>query len=715
MLVAINIFTISTVLGQTIDTLTNERLDRRDDGLFYEQQSETPFYGVVLLDHYYPVEIEYVNGEKVRKCTYYKNGEKKSEENYVNGQQEGVQTSWYETGQKQSEFHYKNGEQEGLQTLWYNYLEASVNDTEEAEGYMEFYDDGASVTEEAVEATEESIDVIEDAPLGAMEAGVETSQASRRKDKSNEIVKEWLGKEQKESEKNYVNGQKEGLQMTWHRNGQKESEYNYANGKRKGLQNEWYENGQKKSESNSGEREGLVTEWYENGQKKSERNYINENLNGLQAEWYKNGQKKSEGTINGQKGIRAVEWYENGQKKSKVNFINGKPDGEQAKWYENGQKKYECNIVSGQLDSLLTMWYENGQKHIESSVFYEETKFLRNESIQLWAGLLVSKGGTIKVWQPNGERIGSATAKLVEGKYYVLQETWYQNGQKQYEFNLLNGQNEGKQTSWYENGQKESEGVFLNGKQEGKQLKWYEGGQKESEGVFLNGKQEGKQLKWYEGGQKQFEINYLKGIKDGQWTKWYENGQKKAQYSYRNDIRKGMQTEWDINGERINKENVSRPNKASSKNEDTTYAAHFFSLDDSKSKFKILAAKDNFFSYTIDGKLHDSAQEPLIKLTVGPYYLADKVLDEGELQVWVNTVFNMVFGSEDLDIIYESDLGANGYTSYAVLKRRSNDEAYLYFQSIVHKGNEVQIMVSQEGGVFDAEEIRKLIRTIKMK
>ncbi len=713
LLIATTICNIPSAIGQTTDTLTNEYLDQRDDGLFYQEQSKKPFSGFVLMDNYNKEETEYVKGEKVRNCTYYKNGQKKSEENYVNGQQEGVQTSWYETGQKQSEFHYKNGEQEGLQTLWYNYLEASVNDTEEAEEYMEFYDDDAS------EAIEESTDVMEDAPLGAMEAGVETSQAIRRKDKSNKAVKEWLGKEQKESEKNYVNGQQEGLQMTWHRNGQKESEYNYANGKRKGLQTEWYENGQKESEKNyfNGQQEGLQMTWHRDGQKESEYNYANGKRKGLQTEWYENGQKKSEGTINGRKDFRAVEWYENGQKKSKVNYINGKPDGEQAKWYEDGQKKYECNIVSGQLDSLLTMWYENGQKHIESSVFYEETKFLRNESIHLWAGFLVSKGGTIAVWQPNGERIGSATAKLVKGKYYVLQETWYENGQKRHDFNLLNGQNEGKQTSWYENGQKESEGVFLNAKQEGKQVKWYEDGQKEYEANYLNGKKDGLQKTWYENGQMASETNYKDENKEGLWTAWYENGKTKVKSNYRNGKREGEQMEWDVNGKQINKENTSRANEPSSENNNKAYAAQFFSLDDSKSKFKILAAKDNFFSYTIDGKPQVSTQEPMILLTAEPFYLWDEGLNEGQLKNWVNALFNTMSWAEDADIIYESELGANGYDSYSVLKKRSFDEvnSYMYMQSVVHEGNEVRIIASQEGGEFDAEEIRKLIRTIKMK
>ena len=551
LLIATTICAIPSAFGQTKDTLTNEYLDQRDDGLFYQEQSETPFTGFVLMDNYNKEETEYVKGEKVRYTIWSENGRKISEHNYVNGEEEGLQTEWYENGQLESEANYKNGNKEG----------------------------------------------------------------------------------------------------------------------------------------------------------------------------------------------KCTEWYENGQKESNINYIDGQPEGEQAKWYEDGQKKYECNVVSGKLDGLLSVWYENGQKHIESTVFYQESKFMRNESLQDWAGLLVTRGGTVNVWQPNGKKIGFAKANLVDGKYFVLHETWYEKGQKKSEFNYLNGQSEGEQSNWYENGQKKSKDNYLDGQREGKQAKWYEDGNKEYEANYLNGKKDGIQKTWYEDGNKEYEANYLNGKKDGiqktwhkngqmasktnykdenkegLWTAWYENGKIKVKSNYKNGKREGEQIEWDVNGKQINKENKSRTNDSSSKDDNTAYATQFFSLDDSKSKFKIHKANDYVFDYTIDGEPRVSAQEPMIRLMTMPFYLGDEGLEEGQLKGWVDQLFNTLFGAEDLDIIYESELGANGYDSYSVLKKKSLDKVntYLYFQSIVYKGNEVQIIVSQEGGEFDSEEIRKLIRTIKMR
>ena len=49
----------------------------------------------------------------------YENGQKKAEDTYVNGELEGVATSWYRNGQKKSERTYVNGMAEGVVTKWH--------------------------------------------------------------------------------------------------------------------------------------------------------------------------------------------------------------------------------------------------------------------------------------------------------------------------------------------------------------------------------------------------------------------------------------------------------------------------------------------------------------------------------------------------------------------------------------------------------------------
>ncbi len=52
-------------------------------------------------------------------------------------------------------------------------------------------------------------------------------------------------KDQKESEGNLKNNQKDGLWTEWYPNGKKSSETHYKNGRKDGLSTHWHENGQK--------------------------------------------------------------------------------------------------------------------------------------------------------------------------------------------------------------------------------------------------------------------------------------------------------------------------------------------------------------------------------------------------------------------------------------------------------------------------------------
>jgi TPR repeat protein len=49
---------------------------------------------------------------------WYKNGKKRSEINYKDGNFEGLWVEWHENGQKWWEINYKNGKEEGLSTWW---------------------------------------------------------------------------------------------------------------------------------------------------------------------------------------------------------------------------------------------------------------------------------------------------------------------------------------------------------------------------------------------------------------------------------------------------------------------------------------------------------------------------------------------------------------------------------------------------------------------
>ena len=104
-------------------------------------------------------------------------------------------------------------------------------------------------------------------------------------------------------------------------------------------------------------------------------------------------------------------------------------------------------------------------------------------------------------------------------------ESFYENGQKEMEWNYKDGMKEGLRTEWYENGQKKAEATFKDGKREGLRTKWHESGQKKKKGNYKDGKEDGLYTNWYESGQKRYEGKY----KDGKLTSivvWKPNGEK---------------------------------------------------------------------------------------------------------------------------------------------------------------------------------------------
>ncbi len=88
----------------------------------------------------------------------------------------------------------------------------------------------------------------------------------------------------------------------------------------------------------------------------------------------------------------------------------------------------------------------------------------------------------------------------------------YENGQKQFEANFVNGGQEGVESRWYENGQKMAEDTYVNGELEGVATSWYRNGQKKSERTYVNGMAEGVVTKWHENG----EVEEVRCLKNGE-------------------------------------------------------------------------------------------------------------------------------------------------------------------------------------------------------
>jgi antitoxin component YwqK of YwqJK toxin-antitoxin module len=139
----------------------------------------------------------------------------------------------------------------------------------------------------------------------------------------------------------------------WFENGQKNEERNYIDGKKNGKFTLWFENGQKKSEANYKDEQlnGKTTLWHENGQMSTEVNYIDGKEDGKWTRWNKKGQMAEEKNYkDGDLIIRTFyNYHANGQIKMRENYKDGKKDGMQTTWHENGQIRSEINYKAGDL------------------------------------------------------------------------------------------------------------------------------------------------------------------------------------------------------------------------------------------------------------------------------------------------------------------------------------------------------------------------------
>ena len=112
----------------------------------------------------------------------WKNGQKKTESNYKDGKQDGLQFFWHENGKKQFEANFKDGKQNGLEVWWHR-------------------------------------------------NGQKEQETNFKDGKPNGLWVNWHENGQKSGEENYKDGKAYGVKMEWHPNGQKKMEGNFKDNK----------------------------------------------------------------------------------------------------------------------------------------------------------------------------------------------------------------------------------------------------------------------------------------------------------------------------------------------------------------------------------------------------------------------------------------------------------------------------------------------------
>ena len=102
-----------------------------DNGLYTIKFSDEPITGKIYdyFEEFKPYSGAIISGKKVYmgnllngekegrwKSYFHSNGKKKFDENWKDGERDGLFTQWYENGKKQKEGTYKDGELDGLWT-----------------------------------------------------------------------------------------------------------------------------------------------------------------------------------------------------------------------------------------------------------------------------------------------------------------------------------------------------------------------------------------------------------------------------------------------------------------------------------------------------------------------------------------------------------------------------------------------------------------------
>ena len=210
---------------------------------------------------------------------------------------------------------------------------------------------------------------------------------------------------------------------------------------------------------------------------------------------------------------------------------------------------------------------------------------LSNEDIRIGTWRWFYEDGALqKIGEYNdkGVKIGEWVDYYANGKVKKQEflsgkgecKAFYENGQLQYIYNVVDGLKQGEYIEYYDDGKrkiqanykdneldgyaiwffpdgnKDMEGGLKMGKRDGNWIYYYRSnGQKGSEGAYLNDKETGRWIYYYETSEKWREGDYRNGLREGLWNTYYENGKIHHKGSYIAGKEEGIWESYFENGE----------------------------------------------------------------------------------------------------------------------------------------------------------------------
>ncbi len=131
---------------------------------------------------------------------------------------------------------------------------------------------------------------------------------------------------------------------------------------------------------------------------------------------------------------------------------------------------------------------------------------------------------------------GTYNNKKLENKSRTgLFTYYYENGQKSYEGEYKNGEEEGKWTYWFKNGNVKSEGNYEGGETQGEWKYYHKNAAKKTIINYVDGSKDGNVIHYYDNGEIEEEYNYLKGKKNGAFKEYFKGNILKESGTFEKD------------------------------------------------------------------------------------------------------------------------------------------------------------------------------------
>tara|TARA_R110002096_G_scaffold126532_3_gene273703 strand:- start:137716 stop:141018 length:3303 start_codon:yes stop_codon:yes gene_type:complete len=511
-------------------------------------------------------EYELKNGllEGVYKV-YYSNGELSEKINFKKDERDGIYESYFVNGGISSRQEYKNGIRDGKMLFFFKNgnIEYKFNRVEnEIEGTLKrFYPDGQlRFIQSYTKSEKDSI---------GTEYYWNGNLRSRMAYKENELdgpYEEYFISGKLERKGTYVEGSQSGENLDYWFNGNLYQKNIYdQDGKKNGLSQEFARDGSKYLEFDFKKGNIIAYRIFDKSgkivktAKKKGGDFLYEGL-------YPDGTKSTLGLYDSKGGKEGLwEFYDkNGKLETASNYEKGVLEGKSVSYYPSGELRGETEYEEGQWNGMGSSYYINGQLRYEvaGEKGYAERQKVYHNAFGDTTDIEFYYQGDQSGWQYSYAVTGKLDYKLymVSGTT-VLQvkydtngipidtlnfygkktfETFYPNGQKEYNIPYVNGQAHGLATWYYGNGQISKKGEFKFGEEEGLWTNYFPNGEKSLEYRYENGSRNGKTTRYHENGKIAETYNYLYGNLDGLDTYYNEEGIKTNIYNYEMGLRNGI-------------------------------------------------------------------------------------------------------------------------------------------------------------------------------